>query len=67
VVLNAEEPPIISEAKHSSLVDYTHINEVFDTSTVAIVVPPEPAKSRLTNNKLLNSDLEIKKLKEAML
>ena len=43
-------------------VDRTHINEVFDTSTV------EEPHSR-TNNKhhLVSSDVEIKKIKEAML
>ena len=50
------------------LVDKTHINDVFDTSTVVLAEgPPSPGKSAIPRRRESScSDQEIKKLKEAM-
>jgi len=50
------------------LVDKTHINEVFDTSTMVLAMgEPSPGKSAIPRRSDSScSDQEIKKLKEAM-
>jgi hypothetical protein len=51
----------------NALVDKTHINDVFDTSTViADGVPQSPGKSAIPRRDSSGSDQEIKRLKEAM-
>ena len=54
---------VVNSLDHSRLADKTHINEVFDTSTVNV----ERHRSTRAQHNLVSSDYEIKKLKEAIL
>ena len=66
---NSQKQTVHSRSKNGmKLIDKTHINDVFDTSTVEVPEgAPSPGKSAITRHRDSScSDLEIKKLKEAM-